>query len=103
MEKPRRTLVRRFTSPVAVLLPFVLSSCFTLGLWGFAPEDDADPATGCESYSYDPETPWSWGLLGLRVLLTPLTLCLDCLTAPLQCCSDDHEDHRHSHRRCACR
>lgn len=79
-------------------LSTLLCSCFTMGLWGFLPEDDTDPITGDEetAFAYDEETEWSWELLGLRVLLTPVTLCLDCVTAPVQCFlwgGDDDDDH----------
>ena len=87
-----------------VLLPLLLSSCFTAMLWGFAPEDEVDAWTGKEEtvFTYQAETKWSWGLLGLRVLLTPLTLCLDCVTAPVQCWlnGDDDDCHHHKHHRC---
>lgn len=72
---------------IAVLaLPLLLCSCFTMMLWGFSPEAEHDPLTGEEesSYVYDEETEWSWSLFGLRVLGTPFTLVLDCLTAPVQ-------------------
>jgi hypothetical protein len=91
----------RCARPFAVLLPFVLTSCFTMGLWGFTADDDDAGSGGCDpSYSYDPATQWSWGLLCLRVLVTPLTLCLDCLTAPLQSCCDDPPHHKHHHCHC---
>ncbi len=83
-------------------LSTLLCSCFTLGLWGFEQEDDADPVTGEEAlFAYDEETRWSWELLGLRILLTPVTLCLDCVTAPVQCFlwgGDDDDDHCRRHR-----
>ena len=70
----------------AMLLPLLLSSCFTLTLWGFEPNDERDPNTGSEEtfFTYDEETEWSWGLFGLRVLGTPFTLALDGLTCPVQ-------------------
>ena len=71
-----------------------------MGLWGFELEDEQDPFTGqCETtYAYDSRTEWSWGKLGLRVLLTPFTLALDCLTCPIQCillCDNCDDDERH--------
>jgi hypothetical protein len=84
---------RRVSSLAAVSMPILCSSCFTLGLWGFFPEDEEDAATGEYStgFAYDPETEWSWELVGLRLLLTPFSLGLDVLTCPVQCvvfCSD---------------
>jgi hypothetical protein len=78
---------RVFRSLLAVALPLACSSCFTMLLWGFEPSDDVDPVTGEEvgCFEYDPDTKWSWGDLGGRVLLTPVTLLLDCVTAPVQC------------------
>lgn len=87
------------------LLPLLLSSCFTMGLWGFEPTDDRDPVTGREdtSFEYQDDTSWSWGLFGLRVLATPITLCLDCLTAPVQVFlfgnDDDGDDCRADRRK----
>lgn len=88
----------------SLALSTLLCSCFTLGLWGFQPEDDTDPVTGDDdtAFAYDEETEWSWELLGLRILLTPATLCLDCLTCPVQCFlwanDDDDDDHCRRHR-----
>jgi len=76
-----------------------------MGLWGFELEDEDDAFTGQSeaTFVYDPETKWSWGKLGLRVLLTPFTLALDCLTCPIQAIfvcddSDDGDGHCHCHR-----
>jgi len=89
---------------LALLSCFWLSSCFTLGLWGFQPDyDDVDPVTGQPAYAYDEDTEWSWGLLGLRLLLTPVTLALDCVTCPVQgalgLCGDDDDDDCNKHRK----
>ena len=69
-----------------MLLPLLLSSCFTMTLWGFGPSAERDPVTGQEElvYEYDDSTSWTWTLFGLRLLATPVTLALDCLTAPIQ-------------------
>ena len=69
-----------------MLLPFLLSSCFTMGLWGFNPSSDVNRVTGEEEfvYEYDDSTSWTWARFGLRLLGTPITLALDCLTAPIQ-------------------
>lgn len=81
------TMNRMRSSATVVLLAAMLClpSCFTLGLWGFTPETETDDRGREEEVMvYDPETEWSWSLLGLRVLLTPVTLTLDLATAPLQ-------------------
>jgi hypothetical protein len=84
-----------------VLLPLVLQGCFTMGLWGFFPEEEEDFTGQSETaYAYDPETEWSWSLLALRVLLTPVTFGLDCLTCPIQAFlfgSDDDTGNCHCH------
>lgn len=71
-----------------VMLPLLASSCFTMGLWGFLPQEEFDPCTGQSEtvYEYDDETRWSWELVGLRLLLTPLSLGLDLVTSPVQAC-----------------
>ncbi|MCB9877814.1 MAG: hypothetical protein H6835_09455 [Planctomycetes bacterium] len=76
---------KSLATTVVLALLLSLSSCFTLGLWGFAPETEVD-ADGNEQQVavYDQETEWSWGLLGVRLLLTPLTVLLDFATAPVQ-------------------
>ena len=72
------------TAMVSLLL--ALSSCFTMAVWGFEVESKRDAVTGAReaAYTYDEETEWSWALFFGRVLVTPVTLCLDCLTAPVQ-------------------
>ena len=85
------------TTLAAVLLLLVLPSCFTMSLWGFDVEEVENPDTGREEtvMEYDPETEWSWGLFGLRVLATPFSLVLDCVTAPVQAIlywNDDEDD-----------
>ena len=57
-----------------------------MGLWGHSTESRRDPVTGATEadYVYNEDTEWSWSLVGLRVLLTPFTLVLDCLTMPAQ-------------------
>jgi hypothetical protein len=74
-----------------------------MGLWGFEPDEEQDFVTGESetSFAYDPETEWSWSKLALRVLLTPITLGLDCLTCPVQVvlfASADDDGHCHCHR-----
>ncbi|HIE68756.1 MAG TPA: hypothetical protein EYP98_00580 [Planctomycetes bacterium] len=70
---------------LAALL-LVLPSCFTMTVWGFELHESKNASTGKQEsvMQYDAETEWSWKLFGLRVLATPFTLGLDCLTAPLQ-------------------
>jgi hypothetical protein len=90
---------RQAAAAAALLLPLVLHGCFTMGLWGFFPEEEPNPCTGEpeRGFAYDEQTEWSWSKFGLRVLLTPLALALDCLTCPVQavvfgCGDDDDED-----------
>lgn len=73
------------------LLPLLLSSCFTMGLWGFERETDE---RGRASWSYDEETEWSWREFGTRLLLTPFAVGLDLSTSPLQMAlsSDDDDE-----------
>lgn len=82
----RRSAQRLLRRGAALLLPIALGGCFTMGLWGFLPEEDRDPFTGREetSFAYDEDTEWSWGKFALRVLGTPFALALDCVTAPVQ-------------------
>ena len=101
---PSRSHLRRTRCAAALLLPLVLHGCITMGLWGFYPEDEQDPITGEDEsgFTYDPETEWSWSLLGLRVLLTPITVALDCLTCPIQAAwfglDDDEQGRCRCHR-----
>lgn len=93
-----RSRSRRLIHRATLLLPLALGGCFTLALWGFLPEDERDPFTGEEStsFAYDEDTEWSWGAFALRVLGTPFTLALDCVTCPVQAVwfgfGDDDED-----------
>ncbi len=88
------TLRRRVLLPLVLLAPLLLSSCFTLMVWGFTPEDEPGPS-GDTVMVYDPKTQWSWDRVGCRVLLTPPALALDVLTCCVQCwlfwgdCDDD--------------
>jgi|GEM_PF-5892051 len=77
---------RRLLMPLAFAVLLLLPSCFTFGLWGFELDSERDSQSGRveNSMSYDSETEWSWELLAFRLLLTPVALGLDCLTAPLQ-------------------
>jgi hypothetical protein len=91
---------RSIRRTASLLLPLLLTSCFTMHLWGFefADEDPHAWETGEPGYTYDPETEWSWKLFGLRVLATPFALALDCVTCPVQvflfCNDDDDDPHR---------
>jgi len=69
-----------------VVLPFVLTSCFSMMVWGFLPGDEVDPVTGSEQavFEYDEQTEWSWGLFFGRLGLTPFAFVLDVLTCPVQ-------------------
>lgn len=75
----------------------LLNSCFTMMLWGWEDDFERDPTTGKGEtvFTYDTDTEWSWSLFFQRVLATPFTLCLDCLTAPVQAWwFDDHGDRK---------
>ena len=81
----------------ALCLPLVLSSCFTMAVWGFHPDTDTDPVSHDTdtSFAYDEETEWSWGLFFGRLGLTPFAVALDVLTCPVQAFLfgwDDDED-----------
>jgi len=54
----------------AMLLPLLLSSCFTLTLWGFEPNDERDPNTGSEEtfFTYDEETDCSGAVRLMQAL-----------------------------------
>ncbi|MDO8349179.1 MAG: hypothetical protein Q7T30_03010 [Planctomycetota bacterium] len=82
---------------VVVALPLVLTSCFTMMLWGFGPAEDVGPVSGDEetAFEYDEQTEWSWGLFFGRLGLTPFAIVLDVLTCPVQCFVfgwDDEDD-----------
>ncbi|MEO6593180.1 MAG: hypothetical protein ABIP94_00335 [Planctomycetota bacterium] len=104
---PPSPAVRR-RAAVALLLPLVLSSCFTMALWGFSPDTEPNPRTGEEEsvFAYDEETKWSWKLFFVRVLVTPLSVGLDCLTCPVQAViwgwnhddEDESQGERHRYR-----
>ena len=102
---PARThaAVRFARAATATLFLFVLSSCFTMALWGFRPETEYDQLRHEEAtwYSYDKETKWSWPLLFGRILLTPFALGLDFVTAPVQAWlfGDDDEDEEDEKRK----
>ena len=90
--------VRALAKHAAVFcLSLALTSCFTMMVWGFSPEDGVDPATGSEetTFAYDEETEWSWGLFFGRLGLTPFAIVLDVLTCPVQAVMlgwDDDDD-----------
>ena len=76
----------RLLLPLALACLLLLPSCFTFGVWGFELESEQDPRSGRveNTMAYDAETEWSWELFAFRLLLTPIALGLDCLTAPVQ-------------------
>lgn len=83
-----RPLPRRVTCGhriAALLLATTLSSCFTGAIWGFFPrQDDDDPDATAMALTYERGTKWSWELVLGRILATPFTLVLDCVTLPVQ-------------------
>ena len=82
-----RFVPRLLRTATVVSLPLVCTSCFTLALWGLTPSDDDDPCCHDDGVTFEVEADadWSWDAIGLRLLLTPLSLGLDVLTAPVQC------------------
>lgn len=94
---------RRSRTVTLLVLPMLLSSCFTMGLWGFLPETERDAFTGEDetTFAYQEDTEWSWGSFLTRLLLTPLTVGLDVVTCPVQAFlfGDDDDDCEHRHRR----
>lgn len=77
---------RQFRRGATLLLPFLLSSCFTMAVWGFEPVEEANTFSGAAetSFQYDAATEWSWGLFFTRLGLTPFALLLDVATCPVQ-------------------
>ena len=72
----------------------LLSSCCTMIVWGFELRtEDADTSWQWCRETYDEQDMAWWQ----RVLLTPLTLLVDCATWPLQywLFEDDDDCHRH--------
>lgn len=69
-----------------LLLPFLLTSCFTMTVWGFDPVEETNPFSGAAetSFQYDAATEWSWRLFFTRLGLTPFALVLDAATCPVQ-------------------
>ena len=63
---------------VARMPTLLLSSCFTMMVWGFEPDEECD-RWGNLTMVYDPATEWTWDRVGCRVLLTPPAFALDVL------------------------
>jgi len=76
----------------ALALPLVLTSCFTMALWGFDLADEVDPATGNEetTFDYDEGTEWSWGLFFGRLGLTR--------PGHPRACGEQHDAHENDDR-----
>lgn len=72
-------LRRRSRNPCVIVLPLLLSSCFTAGLWGYEWKERWNPETqeddGC--YERVRGTQWEWWRVLLRVVATPVTLAGD--------------------------
>ena len=97
---PRARPIRRRAIALALPLCLMLSSCFTLGLWGF----DYRASDGGSSWEFD-ETSWEgqnhirWYT---RVILTPFTLAADVATICIQYwlfADDDDGGHRRRRRK----
>lgn len=95
--------IRRHAVALVLPLCLTLSSCFTLGLWGF----DYNCSDGSSSWEFD-ETSWdgddhlSW--YG-RLVLTPFTLAADVATLCIQYWlfgDHDDDDDRPRRRRRGC-
>ena len=70
----------------------VLQSCFTNALWGFEP----DPRGGYAESTFELPTDELW--IGWKILLSPVTLLIDCVTWPFQETlfgDDDEQNHDH--------
>lgn len=85
---------------LALLPTLFLTGCFTMSAWGFDRVDDDEDG----HWEWSAE---SWEASGLawwqRVLLVPITLAADCVTAPIQCffgVLDCHEHERRDESRC---
>jgi len=90
--------MKPFRSLVVVAVSTVLTSCCTMGLWGFEWQDGESGDEDDGSYVQAEGTRWEWWRILLRVALTPVTLCADAgLSAlagsldTLLCDSDDDE------------
>lgn len=70
----------------AIVLPLLLNSCMTAGLWGYEYRRHrhtlGDPAPA--SFVAARGTDWSWWRVLLRTVVTPVTVALDVVTLPLQ-------------------
>lgn len=91
------SFVRR-SGPLAatLLLPVLLSGCFTTALWG-AGDDEA------EAWSVAADGDDGWGDILARLALTPFALVLDCLTSPVQACLDGDDEPRQRRQPCPTR
>ena len=74
-----RTARRRGVRAAGLVLLLALQSCFTTALWNDARERDGERCHERMS-------------IGGRLALTPLTLLLDLLTAPIQAWLEDDDD-----------
>ncbi len=75
---------RRLRWSLVLLAPLLLSSCFTMMVWGFEPDEECD-RWGNLTMVYDPATEWTWDRVGCRVLLTPPAVALDVLLSMVEC------------------
>jgi hypothetical protein len=85
----------------ALVLPFLLGSCMTMGLWGYERQETWNVST----QEYDGEyvavagTQWEWWRVLLRVLVTPVTLVLDgtggLIEGVVSCWADDDDGGYH--------
>ena len=97
LTSPRRVLTKMLLLGV-LFLP--LESCITVHLWG-GDLIEADDGRGGQEQIYSfKDADITWGNVWSRVLWTPVTLCLDCVTMPAQVFMfwiddlDDEDDYR---------
>ena len=76
LTNPRRALTKMLLLGV-VFLP--MQSCFTVHLWGGTLSEEGQDSI----YSFE-DADITWDDAWLRVLLTPVSLWLDCVTMPVQ-------------------
>lgn len=73
--------MRRRWTVLGLVLPLMASSCFTTLVW----EADLERSHYDEhGFEIDEDSSNSWDELCFKLLLTPFTLVLDCVTMPLQ-------------------
>jgi uncharacterized protein YceK len=92
-------MLRRALPLVALV---ALQGCFTAGVWGFELGSETDAVTGRESPTLEAQRDGEVvESLWFRLLATPFSLVLDCVTLPIQALLfgwDDEDDRSDSER-----